>query len=205
MRKPDMTGVVLAGGRSKRFGQNKAFLTLCGRPLIELILEQLKSLFQDLMISSNDAANFGGFGIPVVPDEFKNGGALAGIHACLKASKHEFVFFVACDMPFLNIRLIEKMKSMTDGYDVVIPESSRGLEPLYAIYSKKCIAPIEKHLAGGNCKIVDFFPEVTVRIVRESDVDVTDFEEAFFNVNTPGDYERMLEKKYAHAARSVTS
>jgi molybdopterin-guanine dinucleotide biosynthesis protein A len=124
-----------------------------------------------------------------VPDIKKGCGPLGGIHSGLSCSQDEYNFFFACDMPFLNQGLINYMIKESPEYDVTIPLSSRGYETLHAVYSRRCLPHIENLLREGNFKILDFFPDVKMKVIDEEIIKGFDPEgNSFFNVNTKEDY-----------------
>ncbi len=195
------SAVILAGGKSRRMGRNKALLDFGGETLIERILRILGQAFDDVLISANDTENYEFPGAVVVPDVFVEGGSLAGIHAGLLRARADQCFFVACDMPFINIGLIRFLSGFTNDYDVVIPqsrygvESRTGLEPLHAFYSCRCLPHIEEQLRRKNPKIVDFFPKVRVREVAPEEMQEYDPDQLFhFNINTEEDFDFALKK-----------
>jgi len=97
---------------------------------------------------------------------------------------------LACDMPFVGPELIKHLKDLTNEYDVVIPKSEKGLEPLHAFYSKNCIDPIKRALDENNLRIISFFPHVNVKVVELDSLAASDsFKNSIKNLNTRGDYE----------------
>lgn len=192
------TAVILAGGKSSRIGRNKALLDFGGEPLIGRIHRILKQAFERVLISANDEDTYRFLGAPVIPDVFPGGGSLAGIHSGLLACSSPHCFFVACDMPFLNVDLIRYLHGLIAGYDVVIPISDQGYEPLHAFYSRQCLPHIQNQLEEGNLKIIDFFPLVKLREIKRDELRLYDPEgSSYFNINTADKYEhakRRLEQ-----------
>lgn len=189
------SAVILSGGSSLRMGQNKAFMPFGGPPLIERVVRVLRPLFGEILISTNTTDDYAALGFRCVPDLLPDTGSLGGIYSGLVAAKQPHVFAVACDMPFLNPALIEFLKRLAPDYDVVIPRSSRGLEPLHAFYAKRCIEPMRRQLEAGDRKIIRFFPEVNVRIVEPAElahIPNAQDERWLLNLNTPADYDRAL-------------
>ena len=180
-----VTGVILAGGASRRIGQDKALLELGGRPLIAIVAERLASVCQEVVIASGPTPRYVDLGFPVVTDHFPDVGALAGIHAGLSAASHEVALAVACDMPFLNPRLLRAFVGWVEGFDVAIFRHGENVEPLHAAYRRTCLAPIEAAIRAGRRRIISFFDQVRVRYVppeavRRIDPDLRSFR----NVNT---------------------
>jgi molybdopterin-guanine dinucleotide biosynthesis protein A len=180
---------ILAGGASSRMGRNKALLPFRGRPLLHHLLDVLKPLFSEILLSANDPAPYSAFGLRVVPDLFAERSSLAGVHALLKAATAPRVFVVACDLPFLNPDLIRKLLSNPGDFDVIIPESDEGLEPLHAIYSQNCIPAIEQAAADGHWKMTGFHRGLWVDTVPVFDEEwLVEGRSPFTNANTPEDW-----------------
>jgi FdhD protein len=187
---PHVTGVILAGGRSSRMGSNKALLPYRGGRFIEAIHRQLSALFPEVVVVTNTPEQYGFLECRMVPDLFPGMGALAGLHAGLSQSRTPYIFAVACDMPFLDDGLIGRLADLADGGpDVVIAESGQGVEPLHALYSRRCLDPMARSLTGGRRRILDFFPQVRVERLAAAEVALMDPEgRSFSNINTPADY-----------------
>ncbi|MFT4037942.1 MAG: molybdenum cofactor guanylyltransferase [Thermomicrobiales bacterium] len=192
-----ISAAVLAGGRSERMGQDKAFLQLQpgGPTLLEIALERVRAVADDVMIIANDVARHEGFGARVVPDAIPGFGTLSGIHAALTAAQHAHCLIVACDMPLLDARVLELLAAQPRDYDVLIPQtpgvsrqgnSGQVYQTLHAIYSRRCLAPIAAQLATGNPQVVAFFPQVTVQVMDRAALLALDPKErSFMNTNTP--------------------
>jgi len=161
-----MNAVILVGGKSSRMGTNKAFLELKGKTFIELQIELLREMFDEISISANTPSEYEYLNLPIFKDIYPGKGPLGGIYTSLINSSSLHTFMLACDMPFVGPELIKHLKDLTKEYDVVIPKSENGLEPLHAFYSKNCIEPIKRELDENNLRIRSFFPQVNVKIVE---------------------------------------
>jgi molybdopterin-guanine dinucleotide biosynthesis protein A len=170
-------------------GRNKALLPFRGKPLIRHQLDLLQPLFTEILISANDPTPFAPFRHRVVHDVFAEPCSLSGIHALLEAVTAPRIFIVACDLPFLNPKLIRQMLSVPGDFDVIVPETHTGLEPLHAIYSRTCLPAIEVAAKEQRWKISDFYDGLWVDTmeVLESDWWV-DGRSPFLNANTPEDW-----------------
>ncbi len=185
---PDVSGIVLAGGQSRRLGTDKAFVQIGGVSLIERVTNRIRQISDDVVIVTNNPENYRDLGFPLVGDVWPGMGALGGIYSGLRAIRHERALVVGCDMPFLDLRLLRFMILLAADYDVVIPRLDGLLEPLHTIYSRSCLVPIANLLQAGNRRIVDFLDQVRVRYVDQSEVGIFDPQGlSFFNVNTPED------------------
>lgn len=186
-----VTGIVLAGGLSSRMGRNKAFLKLNSRTVIEQTLERLGKVAQEIIIATNNPEEYNSLGLRVVQDAVPHQGPLGGILAGLKASAQPVNLVVACDMPFLNPELLNFMLGFTNKFDVVVPKSKRGIEPLHAVYSKRCLEPIAESLSSGNWQVVSFFPKVSVKYLQGEILESYDPEGlSMFNINNWADFEK---------------
>lgn len=171
-------------------GRNKALLSFRGRPLLAHQLDLLRPLFDRVIVASNDPSPYAPFGVEVVPDVLPERCALTGIHAVLSASRTDHAFVVACDLPFLNGRLIEDLLARREGNDVVVPESNLQIEPLHAVYSRACLAAIEDSARRGAWKVSGFFPGVRVhRAILDLEDWLVEGRSPFFNANTPGEWD----------------
>ena len=186
---PDVTGVILAGGRSSRMGSNKALLPYRGGLFIEAIHRQLSALFPEVLLVTNTPEQYDFLPCRKAGDLFPEMGALAGLHSGLSHSRTEQIFAVACDMPYLDESLIRYLASLRHRGDLVIPEGDGGLEPLHALYGKRCLPAMERSLEANRRRIVSFFPDVDVVTVHREVVAAFDPDyRSFSNINTPDDY-----------------
>lgn len=189
------TGILLAGGKSSRMKKNKAFLELEGQPLVERSLGVLEAMFSEVLISSNEPELYTGYNVPVIQDEILDRGPLEGLYQGLKAATFESAFFVACDMPFLQMELIRFLFSWTSHYDVVVPRLQSGLHPLHAFYNRRCLPHIKNNLEAGRLKIIDFYPACSVQYIEESDLtSFLNLQDVLCNVNTLEDWSTILKR-----------
>jgi molybdenum cofactor guanylyltransferase len=182
----DISAVILAGGKSLRFGSNKAFAELNGLPLIEMVITALRPVFNELMIITNNPGEYAYLGLPMNEDLIKGLGPIGGIYTGLEKIKFPSGLFVACDMPFLSEKLIRYMAGLGDGFDAVVPKIDWKMEPLHAIYSKNCLPIIKKLIGSGECMINKFFQQIQVRFLDEKEVRGYDpLLRSFYNINKP--------------------
>lgn len=185
-------GVILAGGRSSRYGAPKALARIGGERLVDRVRRALASVVDAIIVSANDPALAAAIGLPWQADELADAGGLAGIHAGLgvaAAQGRRGILAVACDMPFLSPSLLAELAVPLTA-DVVIPESDgrRGLEPMCAFYGVACRAAIEAAVARGDRRMIAFHDAVRVRRLPLEDVRRHgDPGLLFMNVNTPAD------------------
>jgi molybdenum cofactor guanylyltransferase len=188
----DVTGVVLAGGRSSRYGKNKALVKVNGVPLIERALNTMGSIFNHVVIITNAPEEYAYLQVPMFQDIIQGLGPLGGIYTGLKVIPDQTGFFVACDMPFLNPNLIRHMVEIRDDFDVVVPRISGWVEALHGLYTVKCQGSIERLIQSGTYQIFQFFSSVSVRFVDEEEVRRWDPDlKSFLNINTPDELRRL--------------
>ncbi len=190
----DCTGIILAGGLNSRFsGKNKAFLKIGGKSIIGRVYSVYKEVFDRIVIVASNPALYTHLDATITSDFFNVKSALVGIHSGLKLCETRYAFFTACDAPFPSKGLIEKIVSeAVPGVEIVIPETSAGLEPLFAVYSKNCLHHIEERINRGDYKIRSFFKSVKVKKLLEPAISEVDPEFlSFLNVNTPDDLESI--------------
>lgn len=183
---------ILAGGKSKRMGRDKAFLEIGGQSLIERILACVNPLTDDLFISTNSPERFAPFGLRTVLDIDPGKGALGGIYSALTAARHPSVLVVGCDMPFLNRKLLQYLINLAPQAEVIAPRiDPQRPETLHTVYSKNCLPAIKLCLQANRLRIVDFFDEVSIRYV--SPAEIAQFDPHFYsfvNLNTPDDWKK---------------
>ncbi|MCP3922570.1 MAG: molybdenum cofactor guanylyltransferase [Desulfobacterales bacterium] len=190
------TGVILAGGENKRLpGIHKGFIEVSGVRIIDHILTLFNKLFDEIIIVTNTPHLYTDVDAIVVSDIIKVRSSLAGIHAGLFYSSNPNIFVSACDTPFLSEDLVVKvLKSMDPSKTVIVPEVKLGLEPLCAVYSKKCISHIERNIKEGRLSIRSFFTKnrtkkIPESVLRKEDKDLR----SFFNINTEEDLKTARE------------
>lgn len=191
-----VTGVILAGGGSRRMGEDKSFVPFLGRPLIEGALGRLSLLFEDLVIVTNAPEAYVDYPARVEGDALPGCGPLGGIYTGLLCSSGQRCFVVGCDMPFVSEGLAAHMVSLSDGCDVVVAEFEGKLQTLCAVYGEGCIEPIKSQLSEGNKRVFDFYESVRVRVIDA--VEVARFDPlgiSFVNINTPEDRRRYGEPR----------
>lgn len=186
-----IAGIILAGGLGTRMGHTrKALMKVGGRPIIDRLLSVYEPLFSEILIASREAGDYADYGYPVAEDRFEARSSLTGIHAGLDAMQATHGFFSACDAPFLQAGLVQRLLAHVDpADDVVIPLKEDGYrEPLCAVYSKRCLPHVASQLEQEDYKIIRFFDKVRVREVPVAELSAGDPDFlSFFNVNRPED------------------
>ena len=197
-----VTGVILAGGKSRRMGQNKALLQLGEAPLIAHVIRHMRLVTDELLLITNDPAEHARFGLPMHSDIIPNAGALGGIYTGLMRAAHDVVLCVACDSPFLQPKLLSYLVSVLGEYDAVMPYTYKETPPshsddritlqtLCAAYSKRCLPIIALMLQESELRVHALAERACVQRVSPEVWQRFDSEGmSFFNINTPEDFEK---------------
>ena len=189
--------IILAGGKSVRFGHDKILEKIGTASLLEKVISCVNPLSNKIIIVTSKERSFGQLAkhpkISVVSDILPGQGSLGGIYTGLVKSDSIYNLVVAADMPFLSESLLRYMIKASDGFDFILPHIGEWYEPLHAIYSKNCIDPIKSILEQGHKVIVKLFDYVKVRYIEAEEVDRFDPKHlSFFNINTKEDMERAI-------------
>ncbi len=185
-----VTGVILAGGKSTRYGTNKAFAEVQGVRLIERTIRVLGEVFQRLLLVTNTPQEYEYLDLPMVGDLIMGLGPFGGIHTGLEIIRDEAGFFVACDMPFLRADFLRYMIGLRGDYDAVVPRVNWMVEPLHALYTKKCLPSIRESIRSKDYQILKFFQKIRIRYVEEEEIRSIDPDfKSFININKPEDLE----------------
>jgi molybdopterin-guanine dinucleotide biosynthesis protein A len=188
----NVSAAVLAGGRSRRMGKDKAFVEIRGKTMLARVLERLSPLFERIMIVGPASPALEDFEFPVYPDLRPGKGSLGGIHTALHYSPTEEIFCTACDLPFINPAVVSHILRLAGGgWQAVVPVVDGEMEPLCALYSRSMAGAVERDLDAGVRRIKTTLASLRVRVVEAEELLPMDPELlTFFNINTPADLER---------------
>ncbi len=188
-----VTGLILSGGKSKRMGRPKAFLPYEGSTVLGHIVSEIKDLFNEVFIVANEVESYEDLGVDVVKDILPHRGPLGGILSGLMTASNHYAFVMACDMPLIDKRIVRELVSRREDNDVVVLSHPQGIEPLFGVYSKNCIKPLEESLFAGNLSVQDFLSGLKAGIYEWMPERVdAEMLPPFFNINTPQDYSRVI-------------
>ncbi|MCR6546898.1 molybdenum cofactor guanylyltransferase [Dehalobacterium formicoaceticum] len=193
-----VSGVILAGGKSRRMGQDKTLMTFNNETLIGHMIKELKDVTDEIIIASNHSNKYQFPGITEVVDIYPGKGPLAGVHAGLTAAMNEYAFVVSSDMPLFQGKLVTYLAERAPDYDVVVPKPFGYWEPLCALYSKNCLPVMEKYLRASDHAVAafHFYPEVKVLEINEKELSASgNMKHLFYNVNTPEDYQALMRQE----------
>ena len=191
-----VTGVILAGGRSRRMGRNKALMPLRQEPLIAHVVRQMQSVTDELLLITNEPDLYTSLKLPMYADILPDMGALGGIYTGLTYARNSTVICVGCDMPLLQPNLLSHLTTLLNNYDAVVPcveaedRSASIFQTLSAVYAKRCLPVINSMLAGGELRVHALYDRVDTRVVQPTEWQLFDPQGlSFFNINTPEDFE----------------
>jgi len=189
----DVTGIILAGGKSTRYGRNKALVNIDGISLIERVLRVLHDVFEHIILITNTPHEYAYLGLPMYEDLIKGLGPIGGVYTGLSVISNEAGFFVACDMPLLNQNLIKYMIHEKGHFDAVVPRVSGMVEALHAVYDKRCLPIAKRLIDSGQYQTLKIYNQVSVRYVEEAEIRSFDPDlRSFININRPQDLRRFL-------------
>lgn len=188
----DVTGVLLAGGKSRRMGEDKRHLLVGEQTLLERGLAVLRSIFQDVLVVIAQDSPPLDVEANVVRDLVPDCGSLGGLYTGLAQATTPYIFVVACDMPFLDPAVIAQFTSRRASADIVMAKLAARLHPMHALYSKRCLPVVERMIHARQLKIQEMTSDrsLHVKYVTEDDLRTIDPSgRSFQNVNTPADLE----------------
>lgn len=163
------TAVILCGGKSSRMGFDKSKIKIDGRLLIEIIGEKLEKIFDEIILVAEKEDKFENLKYKVVEDMEKNYGPAGGIYTGLKNASSKYVFFLACDMPKINIDYIKYLMNIVedDECDGLICKKDDWIEPLHAFYSKDLIKDFKKGIEENSLVLYDIIKNSNIRYIPE--------------------------------------
>lgn len=199
------SALILAGGKGSRLGyQEKALIDINGEPLIAVIIKRLEKAVDNIIISVRDRAqgellDSSLSGLVKTPcrfayDAYKETGPLSGILSGLEACEDEYCFVAACDMPFINEKVVNMLFKESEHYDAAIPRWDDGfLEPLHAVYRREpMIRETKKAIEKGETVILAPVFKLNVKYVPVDDIKKIDPElRTFININTYEDIKKI--------------
>lgn len=194
-----VSGIILAGGQSKRLGgRNKALISVGGKTNLDRLVDLFQSMFAETILVTNDPVSYSERHLHIATDIFPLRSSLTGIHAGIFYADNPHVFVAACDLPFLKKAVVKKIISYrSTGAWAIIPETEGGLEPTCALYATKSLPLIETHLKRRSCRILPVFDKKRLFTIPKSVLLKIDPELiSFSNINTPKDL-AAAQKRYA--------
>lgn len=194
----DITGIILAGGKSTRMGENKSFLKIDGITVIERVIKLMSSIFNDVILITNTPKEYEFVDITMYKDIFEYKGPLAGIHSGLSNTTTEENFIISCDMPLINPEMINHVVNYKSNKLIRIGRANNHAQTLFGMYSKNILSYLEKILDQNNRKSIKQNIFSVFRLLDKVDHEIIDLEACegytehlFYNMNRPEDYEKI--------------
>jgi molybdopterin-guanine dinucleotide biosynthesis protein A len=194
IRETGIVGCILAGGKSSRMGSDKSLLPLAGVPLIERIALVMREVFESVVVVSDRRDEYKFLGLSILQDIKKDSGPLGGIHAALVQTKADHLFVVACDMPFVSAELIRHVVSAESGANATVPTMNGQLQPLCGLYSRTCLAIVERSLNNETYKLQSVLEELQPTIVPLTPGMQLYAPNLLDNLNTPAEAEQAFHR-----------
>ena len=201
INRAEITGIILAGGRGRRLGEEKGLCTFNKKPLVEYAIEVLKPVCGNILISANNNLDqYKKYGFPVVTDEIKDAGPLGGIMTCLKRSVTRHNLVLSCDTPFVETSIFIELLKQIKNYQVVAPSHETFLvEPLCAYYATNVLSEIESAIDKGEFKMMNLLKRVRFKSVPFDNNSAFLSGVTFLNINYREDLlkaEKVIKEKH---------
>lgn len=178
----DITGIILAGGKSSRMGRDKGIVDLKGRAMIEHVIESAKAVTHNIIIIANND-NYNQFGFPVYSDLIPERGPIGGIVTGLHYSQTDRNLILSCDIPFVSVELLRKLTETKSEASIIAPETEEGTEPLCAIYRQSNATYLRERINQNRLSMRDALKAADCYTIK---ISVDDSHRAsFININTP--------------------
>ena len=198
---PPVSGVILAGGRSRRLGSDKRDLRFgSARTQLDVTVERLLTVVDDVVVAG-DVAVLPSDRVRVVQDVATNAGPIGGLIAGLDSVVHDRSLVIACDLPFLDVALLRRMMAVPPAYELLVPRRANGtLEMLHAVYRRSVRDIARRSLAKGCLRLSDLARAIeadggVVQSIDEAWVEQSDPNlQSFVNINTPADLQFVRAK-----------
>jgi molybdopterin-guanine dinucleotide biosynthesis protein A len=198
LRHSEISAFILAGGASTRMGTEKALLPFGGEPLLMRTARLLEPLVREVIIVGKPEI-YSGLGLRAIPDQFVTTAAetvpartpLVGIVTALSNTRSPWNLILACDLPYVTSEWVHWLlgRALDSGSQVVMPRTSRGFEPVAAVYHRDCVAQIRAALVQGIRKVSEALSNLRLEFIDEREWSVLDSEHRVLtNMNSPGDY-----------------
>lgn len=184
----NLTGVILAGGKSTRMGKDKGLLLIKGKPMVQYVIDALLQITPNIMIISNNE-DYNKFGLQVYPDLIKDKGPVGGIYTALAVSNTNINLCVSCDTPFVEKELLNLLVEKSLNYAVTISKSNERIHPLIGVYKKEGLSCFKSHLDKGQLKLIKVIDDMTNNVLNANDYKIADIN--YTNVNTLIDLKKI--------------
>jgi len=178
------TAVILAGGKSRRMGEDKAKVVFRGKTLLDRAIANLEPLFANIVVSVHHPLPIK---LPQVVDA--GGGPMAGLVAALEYVRTDWIFAIGVDMPFIVPAVLKHMAAEREGRDAVLAEVEGYLQPMPAFYARSsCLPAMQSRIAQGRRSLMRLMPLLNTAVLTEKDLRLLDPDlRSFVDFDTPED------------------
>ncbi len=187
--------VILAGGMSRRMGQDKAALPFGEQTMLAHLVHLYQPYFDVTAVSLNTPGRFDTAGAMEVVDRHPGDGPLAGLEAAFLDTGADVIFLTGTDLPLGDPKLAQHLLKSLDGHDVCLIRSHQGLEPLFAVYAASCLPVVQQALAQGRRSMFHMLQQVDTRELSMAELTGFDVQRILTNVNDPEAYARVLAQR----------
>jgi molybdopterin-guanine dinucleotide biosynthesis protein A len=188
----EVTGIILAGGKSRRMGEDKRYLVVGEQTLLERGLGVIRSIFQEVLVVIAQDTPPLSVDARVIRDLLPDCGSLGGLYTGLMQATTPWIFVVACDMPFLDQAVISQFTSRRATADIVMAKLDGRLHPMHALYGKRCLPALEQMIQARQLKIQEIVSQSSLRVQYVTEAELLTIDpswRSFQNVNSPSDLE----------------
>lgn len=189
MKRDDITGIILAGGKSSRMGEDKGLLSLNGQPMIQHVIDRLEDLNLSRILIVSNNPEYAQFTYPVIEDVIKEKGPLGGIHAGLLQSKTNTNLILSCDTPNVPLSLLEFLLDQSKDETVTISKFNDKEHPLIGVYQRDVLTKVENNLMNDELKLMKLCLSLNAKVLTIPEEMAKEVH--FSNVNTPQELENL--------------
>jgi molybdopterin-guanine dinucleotide biosynthesis protein A len=187
-----MDAFILAGGKSRRMGRNKALMEIGGVPIVQRALDALAQVAERVRVIADEPEDYRFLGVPILRDAIGGMGPIGGVYTAARASGSGLFYTVACDLPALQPDLMRLLAEEAKGYDAAVPRTGERAHPLCAVYARSCEAVAKAQIRTGRLKMMEFLHQIRTRWVDPETWRQVDPEgRSFWNVNRPETYREV--------------
>jgi len=190
----NITGVILAGGKSSRMKRDKALLKFHDKPFIQLISETLHKVFENVIIISDHVEQYKFLYLPIYQDVYKDCGPLAGIHSAFVHTQSNGIFISSVDLPLIDVSAIQYILNQKCNADAILFSLDGQIQPLFGLYYRACLLKIENQLKQKRYSVVEFLDKINTNIILLNSKQINISSKILQNINSPEDYQSLLKK-----------
>lgn len=187
----DIVGVILAGGKSSRMGQDKALLYYRGKPFIQHIAESLQYVFKNVIIISDHGEQYKFLNLPIDQDVYRDCGPLGGIHSAFIHTHTEFIFITSVDLPLIDTSAIQYLLNQKCNADANLFSINDQIQPLFGLYNRACLEILIRHLEGKQYSVINYLKDLKIKILQTTICKGINLQEVLTNINNIEDYNKL--------------